>query len=243
MSSDEAKVADQLEEKDRELEALTFSISHDLRAPLRHIIGFAHILRSDPDSTFSPAAVQSLETILSSAERMGKLIEDLVAFSRLARAEMQKIEFNFEPLLKDSIRELERGLNGRKIEWIIHPFNSQIFADRSLLRIIFINLLSNALKFTSTRSEAKIEIGHVKSEDGKFTEIFVRDNGVGFDPQYSHKLFEVFQRLHKREEFEGSGMGLTSVRRIVKRHGGYVRAEGEIDKGATFYFSIPVKES
>ena len=175
--------------------------------------------------------------ILESAQRMGELIDDLLAFSRVGRSEIQKTKFQPGQVVKEALSEVRQETDGRNIVWRIDAL-PDVYGDRSLLRLALVNLISNAVKFTRTRPQAEIEIG---SADGKKDEIvvFIRDNGVGFDMKYVNKLFGVFQRLHRTEEFEGTGIGLATVQRIIHRHGGRVWAEGLVNKGATFYFSVP----
>ena len=168
---------------------------------------------------------------------MGNLIDDLLAFSRIGHAEMQKTEVNLEQLVRETLGDFQAETKARKIAWKIHPLPA-VRGDRALLRMVLVNLISNAVKFTGARAEAKIEIGSVPGGNGE-TVIFIRDNGAGFDPRYTGKLFGVFQRLHSQDEFEGTGIGLANVQRIIHRHGGRVWAEGVVDGGATFYFSIP----
>jgi light-regulated signal transduction histidine kinase (bacteriophytochrome) len=168
---------------------------------------------------------------------MGTLIDDLLAFSRVGRAEMQQTMVSLEQLVEEALSEVRPETTGRDIAWTIGPLPA-VCGDRSMLRLVLVNLISNAVKFTRTRPQAQIEIGSTPGNaDG--TEVFVRDNGVGFDMKYANKLFGVFQRLHRTEEFEGTGIGLASVQRIIHRHGGGVRAEGQVDRGATFSFSVP----
>jgi PAS domain S-box-containing protein len=227
----------QLKSANEELEAFSYSVSHDLRAPLRHVMGFVNLLQKDAGPSLSEKNAGYLTTISESAKRMGDLIDDLLDFSRVGRAEIQKANVNLNELLKDALGDFQAETSGRTIEWEIHPL-PPVRADRALLRLVLVNLISNAVKFTSHRAEAKIEIGAAPGKDNENI-IFVRDNGAGFDPQYAHKLFGVFQRLHSSEEFEGTGIGLANVQRILHRHGGRVWAEGAVDAGATFYFSIP----
>jgi PAS domain S-box-containing protein len=227
----------QLQAVNEELEAFSYSVSHDLRAPLRHIMGFVALLQQDAGPSLSEKSLQHLTTISQAAKLMGKLIDDLLAFSRIRRSEMQKTEVNLDELVRETLGDFQAETKDRKIAWEIHPLPS-VRADRALLRLVLVNLMSNAVKFTSIRAEAKIEIGCVPDGDGK-TVIFIRDNGAGFDPRYAHKLFGVFQRLHSQDEFEGTGIGLANVQRIIHRHGGQAWAEGVVDGGATFYFSIP----
>jgi PAS domain S-box-containing protein len=227
----------ELKTANEELEAFSYSVSHDLRAPLRHVMGFVNLLQKDAAPSLSEKNLGYLTTISQSAKRMGNLIDDLLTFSRVGRAEIQKAKINLDELVKDSLGDFQEETKERKIVLNIHPLPS-VRADRALLRLVLVNLISNAVKFTSQRAEAKIEIGCAPGGNGENI-IFVRDNGAGFDPRYAHKLFGVFQRLHSNAEFEGTGIGLANVQRIIHRHGGRVWAEGAVDGGATFYFSIP----
>jgi PAS domain S-box-containing protein len=227
----------ELQAANEELEAFSYSVSHDLRAPLRHVMGFVSLLQQDAAPLLSKKNLQHLTTISGAAKRMGALIDDLLAFSRVGRAQMQKTNVNIGQLVQEILIEFEAETIGRTIVWEVHPLPF-VCADRALLRLVLINLISNAVKFTGQRAQAKIEIGCALGDDGE-SEIFIRDNGAGFDPQYAHKLFGVFQRLHNSSEFEGTGIGLANVQRIIHRHGGRVRAEGSVEGGAIFYFSIP----
>jgi light-regulated signal transduction histidine kinase (bacteriophytochrome) len=175
--------------------------------------------------------------ILDEAKRMGVLIDDLLAFSRISRAEAHNSRFNLDNVVAEAINEVSRDAEGRRIHWKTHSL-PEWFGDRSMLRIALINLISNAVKFTRPRQEAEIEIGCTELTNDQIV-LFVRDNGVGFNMKYYNQLFGVFQRLHSQEEFEGTGIGLATVQRIVHRHGGRVWAEGKVDAGATFYFSLP----
>jgi PAS domain S-box-containing protein len=232
-----AKRSAELEATNKELEAFAYSVSHDLRAPLRHMVGYAELLHKKASSVLDDKSRRYMTVILDSAKRMGNLIDDLLAFSRIGRVETQKTLVNLEQLVKEVLSEARQETNGRDIVWRIATL-PVCRGDRSMLRLVFVNLLSNAVKFTRTRSRAEIEIG---CDDGNKDEVvvFIRDNGAGFDMKYVNKLFGVFQRLHQPDEFEGTGIGLATVQRIIHRHGGSVRAEGVIDKGATFYFSVP----
>ncbi len=221
----------------QELEAFSYSVSHDLRAPLRHIVGFVEMLSAEAAATLSGASLRHLATIAGSAKRMRDLIDDLLAFSRIGKAEMRKTDVPLEDLLKEVLVDFQVEIAKRHITWKIHPL-PVVSADRALLRLVFVNLISNALKFTGGRDEALIEIGCAPGQDDE-TVIFIRDNGAGFDPAYGGKLFGVFQRLHGEAEFEGTGIGLANIQRIIQRHGGRAWAEGVLDAGATFYISIP----
>jgi light-regulated signal transduction histidine kinase (bacteriophytochrome) len=227
----------QLETANGELEAFSYSVSHDLRAPLRHVMGFVELLQKDAGPSLSEQSLRHLTTISEAAKQMGNLIDDLLDFSRIGRAEMQRTDVNLDELVRETLDDFKAKIKGRNIVWKIHAL-PPVRADRALLRLVLVNLISNAVKFTGTRTEAKIEIGCAPTENDE-TVIFIRDNGAGFDPRYTHKLFGVFQRLHSQDQFEGTGIGLANVQRIIQRHGGRAWAEGVVDGGATFYFSIP----
>jgi light-regulated signal transduction histidine kinase (bacteriophytochrome) len=230
-----------LEAANKELEAFSYSVSHDLRAPLRHIDGYASLLRRAVGGSLDEKPARYLQTISESAKRMGQLIDDLLVFSRMGRQEMLNTTVNLDKLIKSIIYDLRLDLQGRKISWTIDIL-PEVPGDPVMLRQVFMNLIANAVKFTNTRPIAKIEIG-VDRRTAREIVIFVRDNGVGFDMQYAAKLFGVFQRLHRADEFEGTGIGLANVRRIVHRHGGRTWAEGIPDKGATFYVAFPTRRS
>jgi len=224
----------------KELEAFAYSVSHDLRAPLRHLVGYSELLQKHAPNSLDDKSQRYIQTILESGKRMGNLIDDLLAFSRIGRTESRTTAVDLQQLVKEVVSEIGPQTKGQDISWKIGAL-PVCYGDRSLLKLVVVNLLSNAVKFSGTRRPAKIEIGSVDGNEDKF-EIFVRDNGVGFDMQYVNKLFGVFQRLHRADEFEGTGIGLATVQRIVHRHGGMVRAEGAVDQGATFYFSLPKAE-
>ncbi len=228
---------EQLQAANRELEAFSYSVSHDLRAPLRHIGGFVAILQLEAGPTHSAGSRRHLATIASSVGRMGQLIDDLLSFARIGRAELMPSEVDIDRLVADVVKDLHADAKDRRIVWVIHPM-PPVRADPALLRMVFVNLIANAVKFTRQRSEARIEIGPTRSGPGE-TVIFVRDNGAGFDAANAKKIFGVFERLHSQAEFEGTGIGLANVERIIRRHGGRVWADGAVDRGASVYFSIP----
>jgi PAS domain S-box-containing protein len=227
----------ELEAINKELEAFAYSVSHDLRAPLRHIASYTELLRKKASSNLNEKCSHYIEMTLDSANRMGKLIDDLLAFSRIGRTETQKTLFSLTQLVREALTEVRDDAEGRNIAWKIGAL-PDFYGDRSMLRLVLVNLISNAIKFTRTRTQAEIEIG---CDDGNSDDlvVFVRDNGVGFDMKYVNKLFGVFQRLHQADAFEGTGIGLATVQRIIHRHGGRVWAESVVDSGATFYFSVP----
>jgi signal transduction histidine kinase len=228
-----------LEAANKELEAFSYSVSHDLRAPLRHIDGYAALLTKAVGDSLNDKARRYLQTISASAKQMGQLIDDLLVFSRMGRQEMLHTTVNLDQLIKTILYDLRLDLQGREISWRIDTL-PEVPGDPAMLRQVFVNLIANAIKFTSTRPIAKIHIGLERKSSGEII-VFVRDNGVGFDMQYLGKLFGVFQRLHRTDEFEGTGIGLANVRRIVHRHGGRVWAEGIPDQGATFYVALPTR--
>ncbi len=227
----------QLEAANRELEAFSYSVSHDLSAPLRHIAGFAKVLRDDLGPVAAGDALESLKHIENSARRMRDLIDDLLEFSRAARADLRVTSVSLPRLMEAVVGELQSEIQGRVILWKKEAL-PEVRADPVLLRQVLVNLIGNAIKYTRPRDPAVIEIGQAPSPPGE-TVIFIRDNGVGFDMRYANKLFGVFQRLHFEEEFEGTGIGLANVQRIIGRHGGRAWGEGKVGAGATFYFSLP----
>jgi len=227
----------QLQTANKELESFSYSVSHDLRAPLRHVLGFVELLQKEAGPSLSEKSLCYLTSISQAAKRMGNLIDDLLTFSRVGREELQKADVDLDQLVQETMRDFQMDTKKRNIAWEVHPLPA-VRADRALLRLVLVNLISNAVKFTGTRDQAKIEIG-CASIGASETVVFIRDNGAGFDPRYAAKLFGVFQRLHSQAEFEGTGIGLANVQRIIQRHGGRTWAEGVVDGGATFYFSIP----
>jgi PAS domain S-box-containing protein len=229
----------QLEEANKELEAFSYSVSHDLRTPLRAIDGFSTILVENYAEQLPPDAQRFLKRVSESAQRMNHLVNDLLAFSRLTRKDLNKQQVAPLYLVHEVLQELQRDQTGREIEWIIRDL-PECYADPSLLRQVYANLIGNALKFTRQKHQARIEIS--SQEKNGETIYFISDNGAGFDMQYADKLFGVFQRLHTSDEFEGTGIGLANVKRIITRHGGRIWAEAEVERGATFYFTLPQVE-
>jgi light-regulated signal transduction histidine kinase (bacteriophytochrome) len=223
----------QLEAANKELEAFTYSVSHDLRAPLRHIDGFARILREDYGPQLDSPAQHYLDRVQQGAGQMGQLIEDLLAFSRTARQSIRRQSVSLQQLVEEVQQTLDTG--DRRIEWRLHLLPVAP-CDPVLMKQVLLNLLANAVKFTRPRERAVIEVG-AESRNGQPV-LYVRDNGVGFPMKYADKLFGVFQRLHRQEDFEGTGVGLAIVQRIIHKHGGRVWAESELDRGATFYFTL-----
>jgi len=232
---------DELGSVNRELEAFSYSVSHDLRAPLRHMDGFAHILKEEHSANMVPEAMRYLDRILEAATHMGLLIDDLLNLAQIGRRELKREKVQITSVVKQAIAELPVEAKERNIEWRIEPL-AELSCDSGLLKLVFTNLLANAVKFTRKQTISVIEVGS-RVADGVPT-IFVRDNGVGFDPQYADKLFGVFQRLHRQEDFEGTGIGLATVQRIVRRHGGEIWAESQLNSGTTFFFTLgPLSQS
>lgn len=236
----EQKVVDrtaQLESANKELEAFSYSVSHDLRAPLRHLTGFVELLNKRAPETLDEKSKHYLKVISDSAQQMGRLVDDLLSFSRMGRVEMTKIRVGLDQIVKEALKELQTEMKERSIVWKIDPL-PEAYGDPSMLRLVFVNLIQNAIKFTRARPDAQIEIGCIPGNP-KYAVYFVRDNGAGFDMRYVDKLFGLFQRLHRQEEFEGTGVGLANVQRIIHRHGGTIWGQSSPDGGATFYFSLP----
>ncbi len=225
------------EAANRELETFSYSVSHDLRAPLRHVSGFVQLLQDEITASGSAKAVRYGEIISTAAKKMGMLIDNLLAFSRAGRTEMRTEIVSLANLVAECRKELEEETKGRRVEWEVGDL-PEVKGDQALLRQVLANLLGNAVKYTRKRPVAKIAIS-AKNVGGEVV-VCVRDNGAGFDMKYADKLFGVFQRLHAETEFEGTGIGLANVRRIILRHGGRTWAEGQVDAGATFNFSLPV---
>ncbi len=230
-----------LEAANRELEAFSYSVSHDLRAPLRAISGFAQAVVEDYAPQLDDEGKRYLGLIQENAHRMGQLIDDLLTFSRLSRQQLLATQIDMGALAQAVFEELAAQAAGRQIRFVVHAVPPAL-GDKAMIHQVLMNLLSNAIKFTRPRAEAVIEFGYVRPEKGPGA-YYVQDNGVGFDMQYAGKLFGVFQRLHAVTEFEGTGVGLAIVSRIVMRHGGRVWAQGAVDQGATFYFTLPVGEA
>jgi signal transduction histidine kinase len=226
----------QWQQANQELEAFTYSVSHDLRAPLRHISGFSQLLGEALAPSASPQIRHYVSRIVQRTHEAGQLIDDLLAFSRTGRVELVRSRVDSEALVRGVVDSVMADAGGRRVDWSIGSLPT-VDADPALLRIVFTNLLSNALKYTRPRAIAKIAVRATAT--ASVTTFSVEDNGVGFDMQYADKLFGVFQRLHGADEFEGTGIGLATVKRIVARHGGETWAEGAPDRGATFWFTIP----
>jgi PAS domain S-box-containing protein len=225
----------QLRAANKELEAFSYSVSHDLRAPLRVIDGFSQILLEDYVDTLDEAGKDYLRRVKDATRRMGELIDDLLDLSRTTRQELRREEVDLSTLAQIVATDLQKGEPERQVEFIVSDGLS-VIGDARVLRVVLENLLGNSWKFTSKKPQARIEFG--LTESGGDCVYFVRDNGVGFDMTYADKLFGAFQRLHSAEEFEGTGVGLATVARIVHRHGGRVWAEGKVGAGATFYFTL-----
>jgi light-regulated signal transduction histidine kinase (bacteriophytochrome) len=234
-----AALSEELQRSNKELEAFSYSVSHDLRAPFRHIVGYSELLRGQEGDRLTDKGRRYVETIIESAFAAGTLVDSLLSFSQMGRNSLTPILIDMNGLVEEVKRGVIRDVDPeRRIDWRVQTL-AKAYADPVMLRLVVENLLSNAVKYTRGRPEAAIEIG---SQDGDGENVYyVRDNGVGFDMAYVNKLFGVFQRLHRAEEFEGTGIGLANVRRIVERHGGRTWAEAELDRGATFFFSLPTR--
>jgi PAS domain S-box-containing protein len=228
-------VEQQLKAANTELEAFTYSVSHDLRAPIRQIDGFSRILAAHLESLGDDKTQHYLRRIQEGSKHMGRLVDDLLNLSRVGRADVHPRVLSVAAVLREALHDLQADCAGRDIDWQIGPLPTVAY-DPGLLKLVLTNLLSNAVKYTRPRARAVIEVGHIPELDRSI--LFVRDNGVGFEMTYADKLFGVFQRLHRADEFEGTGVGLATVHRIVRKHGGDVWAESEPDKGATFFFSV-----
>ncbi|HLK35545.1 MAG TPA: ATP-binding protein, partial [Polyangiaceae bacterium] len=227
----------ELEVANRHLEAFSFSVSHDLRAPLRAIRGFAKILADEFADRLTGEGREHLERVLRNAKRMEELVEGLLSMGRFVKSDMVRTPVDLTALSEEIVRDVKEGEPGRSAEFVVHP-GLGAAGDPVLLRAALTNLVGNAWKFTSRRAQTRIEIGRHGDESGKPI-FFVRDNGAGFEMQRAHRLFGVFQRLHRAEEYPGSGIGLATVERIIARHGGRIWAEGQPEQGATFYFTLP----
>jgi light-regulated signal transduction histidine kinase (bacteriophytochrome) len=229
----------QLDAANKELEAFSYSVAHDLRAPLRHINGFSKILQDDYSTALDATAQHYLKSIQDGAKNMGRLVDDLLKMGQIGRQELVCRPTDLNSLVRRALQDLQPECEGRQIEWRIGELPS-VDCDSGLIRQVFANLLSNAVKYTRPREKAVIEVGQVTT-DGAPT-VFVRDNGAGFDQKYAHKLFGVFQRLHSAEQFEGTGVGLATAHRIVQKHGGRIWAQAEVDKGATFFIALAASQ-
>ena len=228
--------ADAIVALNKELESFSYSVSHDLRAPLRHVMGFAGLLEREASGGLSENGQRYLQRIKAASADMAQLIDDLLAFSRMTRTEMRESRVDLNALVAEAISVAQAAAPEPAIVWQTAPLPA-VAGDSALLKQVVLNLVGNAVKYSRRRNPARIEIGH-SGDEGDRAVLFVRDNGAGFDMQYAHKLFGVFSRLHRADEFEGTGIGLATVQRIVARHGGRVWADGAVDHGATFYFTL-----
>ena len=229
----------ELENAINELQAFSYSVSHDLRSPLRSINGFSRALLEDYESKLNPEAVDFIKRVVNASERMDQLIDGLLQLSRITRQDVKITSLNLSRMAGEILDSVDFGKNERNVSVEIEE-NLVIDGDKNLVRVLMQNLLTNAIKYTSTREDAKISIG--KEVQGRETVFYVRDNGVGFSMEYANRIFRPFQRLHAESEFSGSGIGLSTVQRIIQRHGGKIWAESELEGGATFYFSLPVNQ-
>jgi len=230
----------ELSDANSELESFSYSVAHDLRAPLRQISGFSNVLVQDYGPRLDAEALRYLEKVQDGARKMGRLVDDLLCLSKIGRQELLLQATPLDSLLRQAIEELAPECSGRKVEWQIGGLFTTD-CDPGLMKQVFVNLLSNAVKYTGKREQAVIQVGQLMQNDRRV--IFVRDNGAGFEMQYVGKLFGVFQRLHKARDFEGTGVGLAIVQRIIRKHGGRIWAEAELDQGATFFFTLGSSEN
>ncbi|MBP1945235.1 sensor histidine kinase [Methanobacterium petrolearium] len=228
--------SEKLEDANQELEAFAYSVSHDLRVPLRAIDGFSRILVEDYEDKLDEEGIRLLNIVRENTAKMGHLIDDILLLSRASRQEMVLNEIDMAALAKSVYNEFQTDTEDRNIEFSVENLPN-VYGDRSMLGQVFQNLVGNAIKFTRNKEHALIEVGG--KEEGKEIVYYVRDNGAGFDMKYINKLFGLFQRLHSPEEFEGTGVGLSIVQRVIRRHGGHVWGEGAVNEGATIYFTIP----
>ena len=225
----------ELEAANKEMEAFSYSVAHDLRGPLRHIDAYAQVVKSDFANALNPEIERHLDRISASSRNLGHLVDDLLNLARIGRRDVVRQVTSLNRLVSEVIEEIKDDTSSRKIEWRVGNL-PEVEVDPGLVKQVYANLIDNAVKYTRKREHAVIEIG--VTEDSGETALFVRDNGVGFSMKYAHKLFGVFQRLHRPEDFEGTGIGLATVARIVQKHGGRIWAEAEMNKGATFSFTL-----
>jgi light-regulated signal transduction histidine kinase (bacteriophytochrome) len=235
----ERRTAD-LSETNIELESFAYSVAHDLRAPLRHIAGYSNVLVQDYGPQLDEEGIRYLGKIGDGVQEMGRLVDDLLSLSKIGRQQLALQKTPLDSLLRQVVEDFAPECSGREVEWRIGALSSAD-CDPGLMKQVFANLVSNALKYTRKREHAVIQVGQTKQNNERI--IFVRDNGVGFDMQYVGKLFGVFQRLHKARDFEGTGVGLAIVQRIIRKHGGRIWAEAKLDRGATFFFTVGSPEN
>ena len=226
----------ELEIVNKELEAFSYSVSHDLRAPLRAVSGYANILKEDYEASLDAEGNRLIDVIVDNAKMMGNLIDDLLSFSKMSRLEVITVAIDMKQLADKCVKELLQVEKRKDCEIIVHPL-PESKGDANMLKQVWMNLVGNAMKYSSKKTSAKIEIGAIENE--KNVVYFIKDNGTGFDMKYANKLFGVFQRLHRQDEFEGTGLGLALAKRIITKHGGEIWAEASLNEGASFYFSLP----